>query len=212
MYMPVNIHDTTDTALSQRKLYSGSFLTKAYWDYKNRIIAQMLPSSLENILDLGCGEGIQLQHLQRNFPKTFVFGIDYLQENVVICKEHSLNCTRGDVYNLSLPDNAIDAIVFIEVIEHLAEPQKAIVELYRVLKPNGLLVIGFPNDRFFLFARLLLLKFREARYDPGHLKLWSPREMQTVLENCGFFCMKTKCIPFGMWPLSLHGIILAQKQ
>lgn len=209
--MPVNIHDKTDTALSQRKLYSNSYLTKKYWDYKNRIILKMLPNHAKKILDLGCGEGIQLQHLGNYFPNASVFGIDYLQENIAICQRHNLDCTQGDVYNLTLPDNAIDAIVFMEVIEHLTEPQKAIDEIYRILKPNGFLVIGFPNDRFFLFARLLLLKLKEARYDPGHVKQWSPREMKTFLETHGFLCKKTKCIPLGLWPVSLHGILLAQK-
>jgi 2-polyprenyl-3-methyl-5-hydroxy-6-metoxy-1,4-benzoquinol methylase len=209
--MPVNIHDTSEIALSQRILYSNSYLTRIYWNEKDKIISSLIPKNVGSILDLGCGEGITLQHLTNTFQNASVMGVEYLYENIDICIKHNLGCIQGDVYNLEFQENSMDTVVFMEVIEHLDDPQGAISEIFRILKPNGVLIIGFPNDRFFLLSRLLLLKLKEARYDPGHVKQWTPREMKCALEYNGFINLKIQCIPLGLWPISLHCIIAAKK-
>lgn len=50
----------------------------------------------------------------------------------------------GDVQNLNLEDECLDAIICIAVLEHVEEPQKAIKEIYRVLKPGGYCFIYVP--------------------------------------------------------------------
>jgi 2-polyprenyl-3-methyl-5-hydroxy-6-metoxy-1,4-benzoquinol methylase len=209
--MPINIHDTSDTALLQRELYANSILTRTYWDFKDRVIAGLIPDTAIDILDLGCGEGISLENIKNALPSAEVSGIDYLNENISICRNQNLNVKQGNVYDLDIQDNSFDAVIFMEVIEHLEDPQKAIAEIHRILKPNGSLIIGFPNDHVFLIARLLLLKWKEAKYDPGHVNRWNPREMSTFLSKNGFNSIHTKCTPTGIWHLSLHGISYARK-
>lgn len=50
----------------------------------------------------------------------------------------------GDIHNLLMPDNSVDAIICIAVLEHVEEPWKAVHEIYRVLKPGGYLFIYAP--------------------------------------------------------------------
>lgn len=50
----------------------------------------------------------------------------------------------GDVNNLRFPDNSFDNIICLEVFEYLTTPQKAIDEIYRVLKPGGQLILSCP--------------------------------------------------------------------
>lgn len=50
----------------------------------------------------------------------------------------------GDVHDLPLEDASVDAIICIAVLEHVEEPQKAVREMYRVLKPGGYLYIYVP--------------------------------------------------------------------
>lgn len=50
----------------------------------------------------------------------------------------------GDVHDLPLEDESVDAIICIAVLEHVEEPQKAVKEMYRVLKPGGYLYIYVP--------------------------------------------------------------------
>jgi SAM-dependent methyltransferase len=50
----------------------------------------------------------------------------------------------GDIHNLPLPDNSVDAIICMSVLEHVEEPQKAVKEMHRVLKPGGYCFIFVP--------------------------------------------------------------------
>jgi SAM-dependent methyltransferase len=50
----------------------------------------------------------------------------------------------GDIQDLPLPDNSQEAIVCMAVLEHIENPIKAAGELYRVLKPEGLLLVYVP--------------------------------------------------------------------
>jgi len=50
----------------------------------------------------------------------------------------------GDVQDLPLANESVDAVICIAVLEHVEEPQKAVKELYRVLKPGGFCFIYVP--------------------------------------------------------------------
>ena len=51
---------------------------------------------------------------------------------------------RGDLLDLPLDDDSVDGFVLTEVLEHCTDPQQAINEVYRVLKPGGLLLVTSP--------------------------------------------------------------------
>lgn len=50
----------------------------------------------------------------------------------------------GDVSNLPFEDNSVDAILAIHLLEHVEEPQRAVKEIYRVLKPGGYVYFDTP--------------------------------------------------------------------
>ena len=75
----------------------------------------------------------------------------------------------ADALNLPYQDNSVDAIYCEAVLEHLEDPQKAVLEMYRVLKPGGKAICitpflqgyhGFPNhfQNFTLSGHTLLFK------------------------------------------------------
>lgn len=55
------------------------------------------------------------------------------------------NCdVHTDIENIPYEDNTWDAVICLEVLEHVANPFKAATELYRVLKPGGVLLLTTP--------------------------------------------------------------------
>lgn len=62
-----------------------------------------------------------------------------------------------DSQNLPFPDSFFDAIVCVEVIEHLFDPIHALAEMNRGLKPNGILILSTPNIGFIACRITLLL-------------------------------------------------------
>jgi ubiquinone/menaquinone biosynthesis C-methylase UbiE len=164
------------------------------------------------VVDIGCGEGITLEKIVKRYPDKEISGIDSEPENIEICQKQGLPIQYGTVFSLPFEDNAIDCVLFLEVIEHLNEPEKALAEIHRVLKPLGRLVLIFPNDRMFMISRLLLCMIKEAFYDAGHVKQWTPLKIKKALKNAGFSIVIQRNLPFLFWPISLHHLSVAEKR
>lgn len=197
--------------LPQREQYAKGGIGRWYWNYRDRRTLSYIGEK-KDILDLGCGEGITLEKILRQFPGRNVLGFDSSMEKVRVCKDHQLPARQGSAYALDLEDQTWDCCLFLEVIEHLLEPQKAIREIHRVLRKNGLLLIIFPHDWLFKVARLSFLKFKEAFAPSGHVKQWSPKEIGDFLETVGFAVEERICLPFGYWLCSLHCLVVARKR
>jgi len=144
-------------------------------------------------------------------PGRCFIGIDPLQENLLICAQHNLNITGGNVYNIPFRDCSFDCVLLLEVIEHLLSPESAISEILRILKSKGRLILIFPNDKMFKTARMMMGKFKEAFYDPGHMKQWTPDDIKIFLNRHGFKILTQKNIPFVLWHLSLHHLVVCEK-
>lgn len=210
--MPVTKFDQQQETIYQRKQYAKGGIGRWHWDKRDQLALNLVRPTDLTIVDIGCGEGITLEKIHRLFPDRKVLGIDILPENVDICRRQGCNVKQGDVYNLPLPSESVDFVLLMEVIEHLEDSEIAIQEIHRVLISGGRLVIVFPNDRVFKIARILTLKFREAAYNPGHVRQWNPHEMWNFLNMHGFTPVFLRNIPLYFWPVSLHCIIAADKK
>lgn len=210
--MPVDPGYHRYPPLIQREQYAKGGMGRWYWDFRDRSIFNFIQPDDQDILDLGCGEGITLERLIKNFPGRNIQGIDVMPENVAICESLHLPARLGNVYHLDCRDSSQDVVLFLEVLEHLSEPETALREIQRILRPGGRALILFPNDRTFLVSRLLTLRFREAFYDPGHVRQWTIADMAHLLPSLGFRILESKMIPFYFWAISLHGLVVAVKQ
>lgn len=175
------------------------------------MIFSLVREKCHRLIDLGCGAGITLEKLARRFPEKECLGIDLDKENLVICHTYGLVVVCGDVCQLGLKKESADCCLLLDVIEHLPLPEKVLEEIFRILKPGGTLILVFPNDRMFFWARLLALKFKEAFYDAGHVKQWRPKEMRRLLREKGFQIDRSMNLPFFVWLISLYHLIQARK-
>lgn len=67
----------------------------------------------------------------------------YLGDGYITFGEHDEE-TRGTLLALPFPDDAFDGVVLTEVLEHCTDPPRAVAEVFRVLKPGGLLLVTSP--------------------------------------------------------------------
>ncbi len=102
-------------------------------------------SEKEKIIDIGGGLRVgnkTNRHEKKNdWLENFIAKKDYKILDKV--SDYHPDIT-ADIQNLSLPDNSVDAIICIAVLEHVEEPQKAMKELYRILKPGGYCYLYVP--------------------------------------------------------------------
>lgn len=96
-----------------------------------------------NLLDVGCGSGWSSYLLSQG--GYHVVGIDLNAEAFECPTAPNLTLVEGSAINLPFEDASFDVVASNQAIEHIPDPQKAIREMIRVLKPGGMLCIVAPN-------------------------------------------------------------------
>lgn len=95
------------------------------------------------LLDVGCGSAWSSYLLsQQGYEVT---GMDLNYESFECPKSPSLTLLEASALNLPFDDNQFDVVGSNQAIEHMPDPRKALLEMIRVLKPNGILCIVAPN-------------------------------------------------------------------
>lgn len=110
--------------------------------YDLQIVASWInPGS--RVLDLGCGEGILLQHLKHKKDATCT-GIENEETKVLKCIEKGLTVVQGDI-NEEVRDyqnNTFDYIILSQTLQQVFEPEPLIQELLRIGRQ---VIVSFPN-------------------------------------------------------------------
>jgi len=98
-----------------------------------------------------------------------------------------LSAAGGDVRALPFANDSFDAVYSMGTIEHFAETEQAVAEMFRVLKPGGRAIVGVPNRRD-PFLRPLLATTMQAigAYGYGYEKSYSRPALRQMLERAGF--------------------------
>lgn len=134
------------------------------------------------ILDAGCGTGGTIQFLHNRGFKN-IYGIDKSAIALNYCKKRGiLNVTKGNINKLPYSSDSFDAVICLDVLYHQGvNPDKALMEINRVLKKGGTLYIQEPAFNFLRSRHDVAISTRE-RFTSKHLK--------KKLEAKGFVCKK----------------------
>ena len=138
--------------------------------------------TFEVVADLGAGEGTAAQLFAQqakhviavdNAPKMISFGKNLAEKH----KLPNLEFRLGEIEKVPIEDSSVDLALFSQALHHAQNPAKALSEAFRILKPNGTLVV----------LDLLLHSFEQARelYYDVHLG-FSEIHLGEMLENAGF--------------------------
>lgn len=142
------------------------------------------------LFDIGAATGFFLNIAQaRGFA---VSGVEISKFAADKARQSGLTVHEGSIKDANLEDNSLDVVTMFDVIEHMPEPFSEIKEVYRVLKPGGLVVINTPNGESFL-ARLLKTGWHLV-VPPEHLYYFSPRNLGRYLSENGFSALYSKAV------------------
>lgn len=139
------------------------------------------------VLEVGCGGGAMARAIKRHRPDLQVDGMDLSCSALDAARRRAggVQYLGGDALRLPVATDRYDAVVVLDVLEHLPDPHMALSEVNRVLKPGGLLHLFCPveGDLRNLHGLLHRLGWRSKEKLIGHIQHFSERELIHQLER-----------------------------
>lgn len=147
------------------------------------------------LLDVGCGNGDFLEwHKDHGWD---VYGIEINQNAVNICRRKGLKVIHGELQDGLFADETFDVITLSQVIEHLPDPSATIRIIQKILKKDGLLIIGLPN--WGCYDRKVFGPDWTPLEIPRHLYHFEPFTIQKLLEKYDFKIQEIRAKGFFLY-------------
>ena len=199
-------------------------LSGEWWDEngKFRVLHQIRPLRIQyildqiqnnsvkdlEILDLGCGGGLVSESLARLGAN--VTGIDFVNNNIKVAKEHArfgnlnINYLNLDIENLKIKKK-FDVIIIFEVLEHLNNWETFIYNISQILKKNGILILSTINRNKISNFTAIFLAENILNWIPkgthSYKKFIKPSEIRTCMDNNRFILQNIRGLIFN--PLTI---------
>ncbi|CAN5516270.1 hypothetical protein BH11BAC1_BH11BAC1_19910 [soil metagenome] len=137
---------------------------------------------MNRILDVGCGDGIFLDQAKKRGWD--VFGTEYAEKWVNRCREKGISMIQGKLDPKNYEPESFDAIVYMEVIEHINNPIEELGNAITILRKGGIIFLTTPN--YNAISRHLLSTDWNVICYPEHLSYYTPRTLSKLFREHGF--------------------------
>lgn len=184
----------------------------AEWNKLDKFIANIRYKTIERyiprggvIADIGCGrEAAFLKQCSPLIKRGY--GFDFRITNKVIKNLKLINNKNSE--QLDIKSSSCDAVFMLAVLEHLDDPKKILDEIYRILKPGGMLCLTTPTPiaRPILECMAFKLHIMNEEEILEHKHYYISSEIYELVRNCGFANYKYKKFCFGV-----NSMVLAEK-
>lgn len=179
--------------MNQKKIWGASFVrVNPYF-----LGAQRLRYCLANlrgikgkVLEVGCGGGGMAKAIKFYNSDLDVYGCDINSQAIFIAQKNDqgVHFSVGDISKLPFPDSHFQAIVLFDVLEHLDQPFRALVEINRVLEDGGAIHMYVPCEgspsAYVYWFRKLWPDFKKQ--SAGHIQFYSAPRLKEMVSDAGF--------------------------
>jgi len=179
------------------------------------------PTNEKTILDLPCGRGFYL-NMMRYVSDCKLVGADLDWEVMLKAKRNvgslpDVSLSNCNIYALPYPDNSFDGAILSEVLEHIDDDVAGLKEIYRVLKPGGVVAITVPNADYpfwwdpinktleFLFKRPI----RHGTFAgiwANHVRLYRRDQLREAVLGAGFILEEERAFTHDSFPF-IHNLV-----
>lgn len=178
------------TAFHEESAGDHHFIDRASRDHTISQLKKNVRTLTPVILEVGCSSGFMLQRITKNFPQATVMGADIVHEPLIKLSKliPQVPLLRLDMLQCPLPDSCIDAIVMLNVLEHIEDDARVLNQVYRILKPGGVVVIEVPaGPHLYDVYDKVLLHYR--RYTLSRLRMLMQKQNFKIKNqsHLGFF-------------------------
>lgn len=186
------------------KSYRSNPVQWLYHVWRFRAIRKMIKSLPHGarILDIGCGSGFAIEKCTAERLDLDVYGIDVTDSLIKYAREKRPRFKFLEAKGETLPfsDNYFDAILYLDVIEHLVDPSASLREAHRCLKNNGFVIIlvVLENHPVFRLIWSLWLRLKGKVWHEAHLRIFTKRNLIDLIRETGFKPAELKKLFAGM--------------
>lgn len=152
--------------------------------FKQTIQDMLRTTSINSVLDVGCGEGVSMQATSRVLPaiKLVGFDLDYRRVKIGRLTEANANLFVGNTHNIPFSNSSFDFVLCLETLEHVGEPEIAIGEIARVTSRYALFSV--PNEPWWRLGNMARLKYlTKFGNTPGHINHWTANNFKKMIES-----------------------------
>ena len=146
------------------------------------------------LLEAGCSSGFLLREIVADRPRSLVIGSDYIRGPLERLADTfpTLPLLRFDLVKCPLPSDSVDAVVMLNVLEHIEDDAAALGQVNRVLKPGGTAVIEVPAgpELFDVYDRYL-----------HHFRRYRLIELCRLVERAGLRIVNRSHLGFLVYPV-----------
>ncbi len=210
--------------------YTERFYQEKAPDLKTYILTTRRATALQMLvgiqgkgLDLGCGSGVIDQELLARGNEVWAIDISprMIEQARLAVKPYEARAhfSVGDVEKLDFPDKFFDFVVCLGVLDYLSADKPTLLEIYRVLKPQGILVVSVPNKlglahlpRELLTPPLRILKQMglflpslkdKLIYQSFRVRRFLPGQFDKTLKISGFSKLAHRYHGFALFPFDI---------
>lgn len=156
-------------------------------------VKKFMPSAHAVIMEIGCSSGFLIRDLAKSFPEAVVVGADVVKEPLYRLAKTlpGIPLIRFDLLQNPLPDQSVDVLIMLNVLEHIEDDVMALQKAFNLLKPGGVLIIEVPAGPSLYDA-----------YDAElhHFRRYSASELQAKLTQAGFKVSRRSHLGFVLFP------------
>lgn len=179
------------------KYYRHPLVGRTYLERINRGLRMLPDIRYERSLEVGYGAGAVLRALADGVEELYGIDLD-ADPDILSSYFHGRNAKaelkQGSVYDMPYESNFFDLVVSFSVFEHLQEYQRALHEVHRVLKPNGLFLLGMPSVNKVMEAGFFAIGYKGI----NDLHITKPEDVAQQFEAAGLKCIKRSTLDFPL--------------
>ena len=191
--------DTVPQYYSKNRLVRNLF-----WQRLKLAISLARLDDNPKVLDVGAGSGELMELVLRENPGLNIKGIDiklHTQD-----RKLKSRIKIGSVTEMPFKNNEFDVVFALDTLEHIKDLKKAVLEIKRILKNNGILVISAPSETvFYKLCRFLEKGTTSSKEADSSEHYYGASRLKKEIKKC-MKLEKEKFLPFHK-PFNLFNII-----
>ncbi len=174
---PVWSGSSTTFSETQSSMLDTAASSSWWFETRNLLICKYIKASQNRgyLWDIGSGPGVVSGYLeQHGIP---CVAVEPSRKGVLSSAARGVHSIESDLASLQLPGASVHQVGLFDVLEHLENREDLLREIWRVLSPDGVLILTVPA---------LNMLWSAADEDAGHFTRYSKRSLKKELAKCGF--------------------------